>query len=169
MIANPTVATNQLNPDGASGKGSCAGSILQSTSSSSYTMLPSGRLLLTSCTMSDFWTESEGPQPFASLVLYAPPPQRSCSQCLPGEPNEFLAKQMAKFTGLSRSRVVPSGHSSILEIDPVTPLDIDYLPVEYCFDRSFNFPIPSRSNWTPDTTGSPGCLYRRLQTRYRSG
>ena len=51
--------------------------------------------------------------------------------------------QVAKFTltrpnALPRWRIIPYGHSSILEIDQVAKVDIDYLPVEYCFDMGFN-------------------------------
>ena len=42
-------------------------------------------------------------------------------------------------------RFIPSGHFSILEIDPVAPLDVDYLPVEHYFGRGSNFLISSRS------------------------
>ena len=75
-------------------------------------------------------------------------------------PTELLAKRVAKFaakrlSALSRWRNVPYGHSSILEIDPVAPLDFDYLSVEYCFDRGFNFLIPSKSNCSYDATVLP--------------
>ena len=66
-------------------------------------------------------------------------------------PTELFAKQVAKFTAtrlsaLSHWLIVPCGHSSILDIDPVASLDIDYLSVEYCFDGDFNLLIPSRSD-----------------------
>ena len=66
-------------------------------------------------------------------------------------PTELFAKQVAKFTStrlsaLSHWLIVPCGHSSILDIDPVASLDIDYLSVEYCFDGDFNLLIPSRSD-----------------------
>ena len=38
----------------------------------------------------------------------------------------------------------------------MAPLDIDYLTVEYSFDRGFNLLIPSRSDWTLETTVPPG-------------
>ena len=33
---------------------------------------------------------------------------------------------------------------------------MDYLPVEYCFDRSFQFLIPSRDDWALDMSS---CMY----------
>ena len=57
-----------------------------------------------------------------------------------------------RFNVLPRLRIVPYCHSFILEIDPVAPLDIDYFPVEYCFDRGFNFLSSNRSEWTRDMT-----------------
>ena len=72
-------------------------------------------------------------------------------------PTVLPAKQVDKFTATRLSavspwRIVPYGHSSILEIDPVAPLDIDYLPVEYCFD---SFRILGRSDCAHDTTVPP--------------
>ena len=63
-------------------------------------------------------------------------------------PTELLAKQVAKFTAtrlnaLSSWRLITSGCCSILGIDPVAPLDSDYLPEEYCFERAFKLLIPS--------------------------
>ena len=59
---------------------------------------------------------------------------------------------------LSRWRVVIIGHASILKIDSVAPLDINYLRMEYCFDKGFNFLISSRTDWTPDTVVPPELL-----------
>ena len=51
----------------------------------------------------------------------------------------LLVKHPAKFVAirlnvLSSWHIVPSGHSTILEIDPVVLVNIDYLPAEYCLD-----------------------------------
>ena len=51
-------------------------------------------------------------------------------------PNELFAKQVAKFpatrlNALSRWCIVPYGYSSILNIDPVAPLDINCLHMKY--------------------------------------
>ena len=75
-------------------------------------------------------------------------------------PTALLAKQVAKFVAtrfnaLSRQSIVPSDHSTILEFDPVAPVNIDYLPAEYCLDRGFHFLIPSRDDWGPNTVAHP--------------
>ena len=49
----------------------------------------------------------------------------------------LLIKQAAKFAktrlnALSRWHIISSGHYTILEIDVETPVNIDYLPAEYC-------------------------------------
>ena len=50
---------------------------------------------------------------------------------------------------------MPSDHSTILEFDPVAPVNIDYLPAEYCLDSGFQFLIPSRDDWGPNTVAHP--------------
>ena len=63
----------------------------------------------------------------------------------------FFAKQMARFAAtLSRWHIVTSGHSTILEVNPVTPVNIYYLPVEYCLDRDFSS-LPNRYDWNSNT------------------
>lgn len=49
-------------------------------------------------------------------------------------------------------------------VDPVAPLDIDYLPTEYYFDSAFDFLIPSRDVWDADMIypGTPEYIYRFL-------
>ena len=44
-----------------------------------------------------------------------------------------LAKQVAKFA-TNRINALNHWHIVILEVDPVFPVDIDYLPAEYCLD-----------------------------------
>ena len=71
-------------------------------------------------------------------------------------PTEILAKQVAKFSAtrlnaLSCWHIVTFGHSTILEVEPVAPVIIDYLPAEYCVDRGFHFLIPTRDDWDPNT------------------
>ena len=56
-------------------------------------------------------------------------------------PTVRRAKQTAKFAAirlnvLPRWRIVPSGHSTFLEVAPV---NIDYLPADFCLDRGFHF------------------------------
>ena len=50
---------------------------------------------------------------------------------------------------------VPSGHSTILEVDSVATVKIHYLPAEYSLDRGFHFLIPSRDDWDPNTFVHP--------------
>ena len=62
-------------------------------------------------------------------------------------PTVVLAKQAAKFTANklnapSLLHIVSSGHSTILEVYPLAPVNIDYLTVEYCLDMGFHFLIP---------------------------
>ena len=33
----------------------------------------------------------------------------------------------------------------------MAPVNLDYLPAEYSFDRGFHFLIPSRDKWNPDS------------------
>ena len=63
-----------------------------------------------------------------------------------------------RFNVLSRWHIVPSGHSTILEVDPVASVNIDYLTADYCFDRGFHFLILSRDDWNPDTFIPPKVL-----------
>ena len=51
-----------------------------------------------------------------------------------------------RLKALSRLHIVPSEHSTILEVNRVAPLHIDYLPAEYYLDRGFHFLTPRRSN-----------------------
>ena len=74
-----------------------------------------------------------------------------------------LAKQLARFAAirlnaLSRWQIVPSGQSTILEVDAV---NIDYLPAEYCLNRDFHYLIPNRNDWDSNT-GIPKYIHRRL-------
>ena len=62
-----------------------------------------------------------------------------------------------RLNALSRWHTVPSGHSTIL-VDPVAPVNIDYLPAEYYFDRGFHFLIPGRDDWNYDTIIPPDFL-----------
>ena len=68
------------------------------------------------------FTELEGPQLFELLVLHAPPSQKPFPQCF------LLSSSLSRFSMTRLSAVslalVPYGHFSILEIDPVAPLDI---------------------------------------------
>ena len=78
-------------------------------------------------------------------------------------PTGLFTKQVAKFnatrlSALSRWPIVTYGRPSILEIDPVVLLDIDYVLVEYYLDRGFNFLISSRIDWTHDRTVPSGLL-----------
>ena len=55
----------------------------------------------------------------------------------------LLAKQAAKFVptrlnALSRWHIVPSVHYTILEVDTVSPVNIEYFTAEYC---STGFPL----------------------------
>ena len=78
----------------------------------------------------------------------------------------LLAKQATKFTAtrlnaLSFWYIVPYGHSSILEVDTVTPVNIDYLL--NIVSTEISTLIPSRDDWNPNTVVSPhGHIYRRL-------
>ena len=54
----------------------------------------------------------------------------------------FFTKQAAmlattRLNGLSCWNILPSGHSTIFELEPVAPMNINYLPAEYCLDRGF--------------------------------
>ena len=40
----------------------------------------------------------------------------------------------------------------------MAPVNIDYLPTEYCFDRGFHFLIPSRDDWNYDIIVPPDVL-----------
>ena len=69
-------------------------------------------------------------------------------------PIVLFAKQVTKFAAtilnaLFRWRIVISGPSSILEMDSVVPLNINYRPVEYYFHKGFDFMIPNRDEWDP--------------------
>ena len=83
--------------------------------------------------------------------------QGPCTQCSTFLILSFLLpKQMAKFAtsrlkALSHWHIIPSGHSTILEIDAVASVNIDYLPTQYCLDRGFHFLIPSEDNCDPNT------------------
>ena len=57
----------------------------------------------------------------------------------------------AQFNTMSRWQIVSSGHSTILYVDSANPVNIDYLPVEYCLGKGFQFLIPSRDDWNNDT------------------
>ena len=46
---------------------------------------------------------------------------------------------------------VSSGYSTILKVDPLALVDVDYLLAEYCSDRCFHFLMPSRDDWNSDT------------------
>ena len=37
----------------------------------------------------------------------------------------------------------------------MTPVNIDYFPAKYCLDRGFQFLIPGRNNWEPNTVVHP--------------
>ena len=76
----------------------------------------------------------------------------------------FLAKQTAKFAAiklntLSCWHIVPSGHSTLLEVDPVVSVNIDYLPDEYCFDRDFPFLILCMNDWNPNISTCKSSIY----------
>ena len=75
----------------------------------------------------------------------------------------LLAKQAATFAStslnaLSRWHIVSSGHSIILGVDPVTPVNIDYLPAEYCLAKDLPSLILNRDNWNPNTVILPELL-----------
>ena len=75
-------------------------------------------------------------------------------------PNVLLAKQAAKIAlirlnALSRWHAVSSGHSTVLLVDLVAPVNIDCLPAEYCFESSFPFLIPTRDDWSYDAIVPP--------------
>ena len=71
-------------------------------------------------------------------------------------PTALLAKQAAKFAAtrlnaLSRWHIVPFGYYTILEVNAVIPVNIDYLLADYCFDSDFHSLIPNRNDWNPNT------------------
>ena len=75
----------------------------------------------------------------------------------------LLAKQLAKFAvarlnARSCIRILPSGYFYTLEVDPMAPLNIDYIPVVYYFDGGFYFLIPCRDDCNPDIIVSPALL-----------
>ena len=61
----------------------------------------------------------------------------------------LLIEQAAKFAAirlnvLSRWNIAPSGYPYILKVDPVAPVNTDYIPAEYCLDRHSQFLIACR-------------------------
>ena len=78
-------------------------------------------------------------------------------------PTIFLAKQAAKIAAIRINALpfwhtVPSGHSTIMGVDPVAPVNMDFPPTEYCFDRGFHFLILARDDWYYDMIFPPGVL-----------
>ena len=59
---------------------------------------------------------------------------------------------------MSRWHIVPSDPSTILKVNPVTPVTIDYFPTEYCLDRDYHSLIAKREDWNPNTAISPELL-----------
>ena len=49
-----------------------------------------------------------------------------------------------RLNALCRWHIVPSAHSTNLEINSVAPVNIDYLPAKYFLEKDFHFRIPSR-------------------------
>ena len=86
-------------------------------------------------------------------------------------PHELPAKQVAKFTvtrlsALSRWCIVPYGDSSILDIDPVTPLS----PCGTAFWQWFPLPDPEQERLAPRYNcfhRTSECICRRLQSPLR--
>ena len=90
-------------------------------------------------------------------------PTKSLFAMLNWLPTVLLAYQADKFSvvrlnDLSRWHIVVSGHSTILEVNPVALVIIDYLSAEYCLYRGFHFLIPCRDDWNPNTIVPPEVL-----------
>ena len=75
-------------------------------------------------------------------------------------PTGLLAKRAAKVAAIKRNalshwQTVLSGHSTILGLDPVAPVNIDYFPAACSFGRGFHFLITGRDGWNYDTIVPP--------------
>ena len=56
-------------------------------------------------------------------------------------PTVLLAKQAAKFAA---TRLNVQSHTTVMEVDPVTSVNTDYLLAEYCRNKNFHSLIPNR-------------------------
>ena len=73
------------------------------------------------CRGTSLFDKTEGLRPFVLLALSSPPPQKPCSQSSTGFLLCFsLSRRLSLMRFLlPRKHIVPSGHSTILEVDPV--------------------------------------------------
>ena len=134
---------------------SCVGYILRSLNPTFYTVLLSGGLLWIDNTASVFLTMSEGLWSFILLALCAPPPQKPCSQCSTGFLLRFSLSRRLSLLRLDSMPCLVGAlylHFTILEDDPVAPMNINYHPAEYCISWGFHYLIPSRDDWNPNTS-----------------
>ena len=97
----------------------------------SCTLLLSGELHCTDNTTPDFWIKVK-----TSAAIYITSALHTTTYT-----SVLLTKQAAKFAAtrlhaLSRWQAVPSGHFTTVEVDLVTPLNIDYVPVRKEFPLS---------------------------------